>query len=161
MSNLPTTDQLALFVAEQAYGVVRAARIAQGAQDLPSWDQVPDLKQIYLTNSARAALDGAEVWDVWSLSCGSEPDDATQTLWKTRPPLLRLLPATFVNFGRAVALARNLDTDILSDVAEPSVEELVEEHGLGDERISEALTELNEGNDPIEVPDEEDEEESE
>ena len=85
MSKVHTTDKLALHVAEQACEVVRTARNAQGAQDLPSWDQVPDLKQLYLTNAARASLDGSEVWDVWSLSCGEKPDDATQVLWKSRP----------------------------------------------------------------------------
>ena len=109
MSKVHTTDKLALHVAEQAYEVVRTARNAQGAQDLPSWDQVPDLKQLYLTNAARASLDGSEVWDVWSLSCGEKPDDATQVLWKSRPPLLQLLPKTFVSFGRAVVFAGNVD----------------------------------------------------
>ena len=109
MSKVHTTDKLALHVAEQAYEVVRTARNAQGAQDLPSWDQVPDLKQLYLTNAARASLDGSEVWDVWSLSCGEKPDDATQVLWKSRRGLLQLLPKTFVSFGRAVVFAGNVD----------------------------------------------------
>ena len=109
MSFIRSGDHRALHVAEQAYEVVRTARNAQGAQDLPSWDQVPDLKQLYLTNAARASLDGSEVWDVWSLSCGEKPDDATQVLWKSRRGLLQLLPKTFVSFGRAVVFAGNVD----------------------------------------------------
>jgi hypothetical protein len=146
MSTPQTTDTLALNVAERAYEVARAARNAQGAQDLPSWSQVPDLKKLYLTNAARAALDGKEVWDVWSLSCGKEPDDATQVLWKGRPPLLQFLPKLFLHFGRAVSEAANIDHTILSDDggAEPTIDEVIEEHGIESEKVGEAITKANE-----------------
>lgn len=133
MSTVNTTDKLALFVAEQAYEVVKTIRESQGSQDLPSWSQVPDLKQLYLTNAARASLDGSEVWDVWSLSCGTEPDDATQLLWKSRPPLLQLLPKTFVSFGRSVTFARNIDVEDLEVVDEEVPTEEVEEEAPTEE----------------------------
>jgi hypothetical protein len=143
MSKVHTTDKLALLVAEQAYEIVKTTRNAQGAQDLPSWQQVPDLKQLYLTNAARAALDGSEVWDVWSLSCGTEPDDATQLLWKSRPPMLQLLPKTFVSFGRAVVFARNVDVEDLEVVDEEVPTEEVEEE-VPTEEVEEEVDDLEE-----------------
>ena len=151
MSNTPTpADTTAITVAEQAYEIVRIARIAQGAQDLPTWADVSAQKKIALTDAARAALDGRDVWDVWCLSCGEQPNDATQVLWRQRPPLLQLLPRAYTAFGRAVAsLLPEVSTpvtDILNDEIpnltedEPSieevVEEVVEEVGLGDEKVS-------------------------
>ena len=141
MRKVHTTDKLALLVAEQAYEVVRTARNAQGAQDLPSWDQVPDLKQLYLTNAARASLDGSDVWDVWSLSCGTEPEDATQLLWKSRPPLLQLLPKTFVCFGRAVVFAGNVDVDDSEVVDEEKLPFVIKSSEVFDEEVTEEVDE--------------------
>ena len=48
MSNTPTPeDTTAITVAEQAYEIVRIARIAQGAEDLPTW---ADVSETYLFN---------------------------------------------------------------------------------------------------------------
>lgn len=155
MSKVNTTDKLALFVAEQAYEVVRTIRESQGAQDLPSWGQVPDLKQLYLANAARASLEGSEVWDVWSLSCGTEPDDATQLLWKSRPPLLQLLPKTFVGFGRSVAYARGID-EVGLEVTDEQVEQVPEvEEEVVNEEVEEEVVDLEE--DPKEEEEEEEE----
>ncbi len=141
MRKVHTTDKLALLVAEQAYEIVKTARNAQGAQDLPSWHQIPDLKQLYLTNAARAALDGSEVWNVWSLSCGTEPDDATEVLWKSRPPMLQLLPKTFVSFGRAVVFAGNVDVDDSEVVDEEKLPFVIKSSEVFDEEVTEEVDE--------------------
>lgn len=99
-----TTDTVAAQVAEQAYQIVRVCRLSDGASDLPEWAQIPGIKQAFLTNAARAALDGKEVWEVWAFSCGEEPTEATATLWRQKPPVLQLLPKVYEGFGKAVAL---------------------------------------------------------
>ena len=124
MSNtLPTSDTFAVVLAEKAYSIAKTAREAQGASDLPTWSQVPDVKKIALTNAARAAYDGADVWDVWAISCGAEPDDATAVLWRQKPQVLKLLPEIFWAFGQSLralnglpqAPAVDTTTDILDD----------------------------------------------
>jgi hypothetical protein len=99
-----TDDQVAPLVAEQAYHIVRVCRLSDGATDLPEWDQIPEPKKSFLTKAARAALGGAEVWEVWAHSCGEAPTDATAMLWRQKPPVLQLLPKVYEGFGKAVAL---------------------------------------------------------
>lgn len=99
-----TKDAVAAQVAEQAYQIVRVCRLSDGATDLPEWSQIPGPKKTFLTTAARAALEGQEVWDVWALSCGEEPTEATATLWRQKPAVLQLLPKVYEGFGKAVAL---------------------------------------------------------
>lgn len=98
-----TDDNVAFLVAEKAYNVARTALETQGSTGLLEWVHIPATKKLMLTNAARAAINGQPVWDVWAISCGSVPDDATHVLWRSKERLLKLLPTVFHEVGAAIA----------------------------------------------------------
>lgn len=114
-----TIDTTALLVAEQAYNAARAARDASGHKDLPEWKEVGDGKKIALSNAARAAIDGRPVWDVWSLSVGETPSDATQVLWRQKAAPLQLIPRVFAAVGDAIRAVQGSGADV--SAGEPSI----------------------------------------
>lgn len=160
MSDTIAQDPTALRVAAHAYNVARACREAQGANDLPEWNHIPDLKKTYLSNAARCGLNGGAVWDVWAYSVGATPDGATTALWREKEPILQLLPKVFHAVTHAVATADaeglepgelpSSEPDILDDTTPmfkeeegPPPEEL-EEPGLDSEESSEETSNANE-----------------
>ena len=134
---VPTDDALAVLVAKQSYGIVKTSRQSDGATDLPEWEHIPGLKQTYLTNAARAALNGSEVWDIWAISCGETPNDATPVLWRQKPDALQLLPRVYEAFGKAVSFHTKGEIpgpseDLLEDEV-PSLFEETEQTDSGEE----------------------------
>jgi hypothetical protein len=128
-----TADPVAAQVAEQAYQIVRICRESEGATNLPEWSQIPGVKQTFLTNAARGALEGKEVWDVWALSCGEEPTEATAPLWRQKPSVLQLLPKVYESLGKAVALHTTGKIPAHSDLLEDAVPSFFEEE-TGDKK---------------------------
>ena len=160
MSDTIAQDPTALNVAVHAYNVARACREAQGANDLPEWNHVPDLKKTYFSNAARCGLNGGAVWNVWAYSVGATPDDATTTLWREKEPILQLLPKVFHAVAHAVVTANaegiepgelpSGEPDLLDDTTplfeeeEGSAPEELEEPGLDSEESSEETSIVNE-----------------
>lgn len=101
--------------AKAAYGIVKAAREAQGADDLPEWDQVPPEKQIALENAIEAAVKGEPVHVVWAHSVGAKIGPNTENLWSERPPILQFLPKVYFAFGQALATNLTDEVDPLAD----------------------------------------------
>lgn len=119
-SKLPQNEQAAQ-VASRSYAVVRELHSAQGDDALPPWDSVPFEKRASLVAAAGAALRGEPVCNVWSYSCGKDPDQFSETLYKQRPAQLRLLPQIISAVGGAVSELVGAGQD--PEVTQPSSEE--------------------------------------